>query len=92
MLGALVYFLGTELFSSSSPTVIYDQAGKRVKDHPDVRALLGTPLKVYGSGRRREHPRYRGIASLFSFCPALLNGSSCLVVTSTYSRITKTTW
>jgi len=59
LLGGLLYFLLSELFSTSSPGAIYDKSANLAKNHPDVQELLGTPLKAYGEGRRREHPAYQ---------------------------------
>ncbi|TIC41366.1 TIM21-domain-containing protein [Wallemia mellicola] len=58
--GLLVYTMGTELFSSNSPTRLYGKACKLISDSPDVRKLMGdSSLTFYSqapdSRRRRNH-------------------------------------
>ncbi|CAB4068087.1 TIM21 [Lepeophtheirus salmonis] len=46
--GALLYTLGTELFSTDSPIVIYQTTSDRCMAHPKVQDLLGMPIKSFG--------------------------------------------
>ncbi|XP_028392011.1 mitochondrial import inner membrane translocase subunit Tim21-like [Dendronephthya gigantea] len=56
--GALLWYVLSELFLSSSPNKIYADALKKVKQNEEVLDALGEPIKAYGEetsrGRRRH--------------------------------------
>ncbi|KAI9225327.1 MAG: TIM21-domain-containing protein [Piptocephalis tieghemiana] len=58
--GGLLYLVGTELFSASSPTHLFTQSLKLLQDHPDLTARFGTPLRGYGepSSSRAQRNRH----------------------------------
>uniref|UniRef100_A0A0K2TEQ8 Mitochondrial import inner membrane translocase subunit Tim21 n=1 Tax=Lepeophtheirus salmonis TaxID=72036 RepID=A0A0K2TEQ8_LEPSM len=56
--GALLYTLGTELFSTDSPIVIYQTTSDRCMAHPKVQDLLGMPIKSFGEETRRGRRRH----------------------------------
>jgi TIM21-like protein, mitochondrial len=58
-LGVIVWSLGQELFSSKSPSKIYDKAFKMIKQDRRVGQLLGTNLKAYGSESRNRRARHQ---------------------------------
>ncbi|XP_075824242.1 mitochondrial import inner membrane translocase subunit Tim21 [Microtus pennsylvanicus] len=51
--GALLYTVFKELFSSSSPNIIYGKALGKCRAHPEVISVFGKPLKGYGEMSRR---------------------------------------
>lgn len=51
--GGLLYTIFTELFSSSSPNIIYGKALGKCRTHPEVIGVFGEPLKGYGEMSRR---------------------------------------
>lgn len=51
--GGLLYVVFTELFSSSSPSKLYGNAFKKCRNHPEVIAAFGEPIKAFGETTRR---------------------------------------
>ncbi|KAI9484001.1 MAG: TIM21-domain-containing protein [Benjaminiella poitrasii] len=60
---AIVYYIGSELFSSQSTTSIFSDAVDRIRDHQDIVSLLGEPIKAHGEPSRSSRRRNRRIAS-----------------------------
>ncbi|RKP14811.1 TIM21-domain-containing protein [Piptocephalis cylindrospora] len=58
--GGLLYLVGSELFSSSSPSHLFSQSLKLLQDHPDITARFGEPLRGYGepSSSRAQRNRH----------------------------------
>ncbi|KAI8333945.1 TIM21-domain-containing protein [Chlamydoabsidia padenii] len=57
----LVYFIGSELFSSDSSTNIFSDAVDRVRSNQELVELLGTPIKGHGAPSRNRMKRNRRI-------------------------------
>lgn len=51
--GGLLYTIFKELFSSSSPNIIYGKALGKCRTHPEVISVFGEPVKGYGEMSRR---------------------------------------
>ncbi|KAL1765975.1 mitochondrial import inner membrane translocase subunit Tim21 [Sigmodon hispidus] len=51
--GGLLYTIFKELFSSSSPNIIYGKALGKCRTHPEVIGVFGEPVKGYGEMSRR---------------------------------------
>lgn len=51
--GSLLYTIFKELFSSSSPNIIYGKALGKCRTHPEVISVFGEPVKGYGEMSRR---------------------------------------
>lgn len=51
--GGLLYTIFKELFSSSSPNIIYGKALGKCRTHPEVISVFGEPVKGYGERSRR---------------------------------------
>lgn len=51
--GGLLYTVFKELFSSSSPNIIYGKALGKCRANPEVISVFGEPLKGYGEMSRR---------------------------------------
>ncbi|XP_034373601.1 mitochondrial import inner membrane translocase subunit Tim21 [Arvicanthis niloticus] len=51
--GGLLYTIFKELFSSSSPNIIYGKALGKCRSHPEVLGVFGEPVKGYGEMSRR---------------------------------------
>lgn len=51
--GGFLYTLFKELFSSSSPNIIYGKALGKCRIHPEVIGVFGEPVKGYGEMSRR---------------------------------------
>ncbi|CAH7083672.1 mitochondrial import inner membrane translocase subunit Tim21 [Phodopus roborovskii] len=51
--GGLLYTIFKELFSSSSPNIIYGKALEKCRTHPEVISVFGEPVKGYGEMTRR---------------------------------------
>ncbi|OBS69907.1 hypothetical protein A6R68_01551 [Neotoma lepida] len=51
--GGLLYTIFKELFSSSSPNIIYGKALEKCRTHPEVISVFGEPVKGYGEMSRR---------------------------------------
>ncbi|XP_028624765.1 mitochondrial import inner membrane translocase subunit Tim21 [Grammomys surdaster] len=51
--GGLLYTIFKELFSSSSPNIIYGKALGKCRTHPEVLGVFGEPVKGYGETSRR---------------------------------------
>ncbi|MEJ1279370.1 translocase of inner mitochondrial membrane 21 [Cricetulus griseus] len=51
--GGLFYTIFKELFSSSSPNIIYGKALEKCRMHPEVISVFGEPVKGYGEMSRR---------------------------------------
>jgi import inner membrane translocase subunit TIM21 len=61
LMGFLFYSVGSEFFSSTSPSSIFTQALKRVKADERIKEILGEPITGHGeeTGRgRRRHLNY----------------------------------
>ncbi|XP_050399231.2 mitochondrial import inner membrane translocase subunit Tim21 [Patella vulgata] len=58
VLGVIVYAVGQELFSSSSPSGIYGSALKLCKQNTQIIDALGQPIKGYGETTRRGRRRH----------------------------------
>ncbi|KAI8149606.1 TIM21-domain-containing protein [Fennellomyces sp. T-0311] len=58
---ALLYFVGSELFGSDSTTAIFNDAVDRIRDHPELSGLLGSPIKGHGEPSRNRMKRNRRI-------------------------------
>ena len=59
----IVYYIGSELFSSQSPTSIFNEVVDRIRVHDELVALLGEPIKGHGEPSRNSRRRNRRIAS-----------------------------
>ncbi|KAI8369096.1 mitochondrial import inner membrane translocase subunit Tim21, partial [Choanephora cucurbitarum] len=59
----IVYYIGSELFSSQSPTSIFNEVVDRIRIHDELVALLGEPIKGHGEPSRNSRRRNRRIAS-----------------------------
>lgn len=51
--GGLLYTIFKELFSSSSPNIIYGNALGKCRSHPEVIGVFGEPVKGFGEMSRR---------------------------------------
>lgn len=51
--GGLLYTIFKELFSASSPNIIYGKALGKCRTHPEVISVFGEPVKGYGEMSRR---------------------------------------
>lgn len=51
--GGLLYTIFKELFSSSSPNIIYGKALQKCRTHPEVISVFGEPVKGFGELTRR---------------------------------------
>ncbi|XP_063087515.1 mitochondrial import inner membrane translocase subunit Tim21 isoform X2 [Cavia porcellus] len=51
--GGLFYVIFKELFSSSSPSIIYGKALEKCRTHPEVIGFFGEPVRGYGEMTRR---------------------------------------
>ncbi|XP_004640238.1 mitochondrial import inner membrane translocase subunit Tim21 [Octodon degus] len=51
--GGLFYAIFKELFSSSSPSMIYGKALEKCRTHPEVISFFGEPVRGYGEMTRR---------------------------------------
>ncbi|KAM9166646.1 mitochondrial import inner membrane translocase subunit Tim21-like [Pangshura tecta] len=51
--GGLFYVIFKELFSSSSPSKIYDDALEKCRSHPEVIGVYGEPIKGHGEQQGR---------------------------------------
>ncbi|XP_005373123.1 PREDICTED: mitochondrial import inner membrane translocase subunit Tim21 [Chinchilla lanigera] len=51
--GGLLYTIFKELFSSSSPSMIYGKALEKCRTHPEVISFFGEPVRGYGEMTRR---------------------------------------
>ncbi|KAI7904324.1 TIM21-domain-containing protein [Cokeromyces recurvatus] len=60
---AIVYYVGSELFSSQSTTSIFSNAVDRIRDHEGIVSVLGEPIKAHGEPSRNGRRRNRRIAS-----------------------------
>lgn len=56
--GLIFYTIGKELFSSQSPSGVYDRSLKLCKANSEVVDSLGEPIKGYGETTRRGRRRY----------------------------------
>ncbi|KAF7724357.1 hypothetical protein EC973_001145 [Apophysomyces ossiformis] len=59
--GALVYFVGSELFGSQSSTSIFSDAVDRVRKNEELVEILGEPIKGHGEPSRNRMRRNRRI-------------------------------
>ncbi|CAO3695440.1 unnamed protein product [Umbelopsis ramanniana] len=59
--GTILYYVGSELFSSQSSTHIFSDALDRVRQHEELSAMLGTPIKGHGEPSRSRSRRNRRI-------------------------------
>lgn len=63
--GLVVYAVGSELFSSNSPTSLYEQALEIVQNNKDLHEILVAPIKYHAeSSGGRRHRRVRSIMSV----------------------------
>lgn len=56
--GLIFYVIGSELFSSDSPSGVYGDALKKCQNSIEVTAALGEPIKAYGETTRRGRRRH----------------------------------
>ena len=64
-LGVIVWSLGHELFSSKSPSQIYNKAFEIIKKDGRINQLLGSSLKAYGSESRNRRARHQPVTSVY---------------------------
>lgn len=60
---AIVYYIGSELFGSQSSTSIFSNAVDRIREHEELKSILGTPIKGHGEPSRNSRRRNRRITS-----------------------------
>jgi import inner membrane translocase subunit TIM21 len=60
---AVVYYIGSELFSSQSSTSVFSDAVDRIRGHEELTAILGEPISAHGEPSRNRRRRNRRIAS-----------------------------
>ncbi|KAI8085878.1 TIM21-domain-containing protein [Gilbertella persicaria] len=60
---AIVYYITSELFSSQSPTSIFNDVVDRIRVHEELVQILGEPIKGHGEPSRNKRRRNRRIAS-----------------------------
>lgn len=58
VLGAMIYFIGRELFSGESSNGVYTKAFKRCVNDSEVIVALGEPIKCFGEETRRGRRRH----------------------------------
>ncbi|KAJ2956758.1 hypothetical protein NQZ79_g7419 [Umbelopsis isabellina] len=59
--GTILYYVGSELFGSQSSTHVFSNALDRVRQHEELSAILGTPIKGHGEPSRSRGRRNRRI-------------------------------
>lgn len=60
---AVVYYIGSELFSSQSSTSVFSDAVDRIRAHEELVSILGEPVSAHGEPSRNRRRRNRRIAS-----------------------------
>lgn len=59
--GALIYFVGSELFGTQSSTAVFNDAVDRIRAHPQLSEVIGEPIKAHGQPSRSRMKRNRRI-------------------------------
>ncbi|GAB5593800.1 mitochondrial import inner membrane translocase subunit tim21 [Umbelopsis nana] len=59
--GTILYYVGSELFGTQSSTHIFSDALERVRQHEELSAMLGSPIKGHGEPSRSRMRRNRRI-------------------------------
>lgn len=60
---AVVYYIGSELFSSQSSTSVFSDAVDKIRGHDELVSILGEPINAHGEPSRNRRRRNRRIAS-----------------------------
>jgi import inner membrane translocase subunit TIM21 len=60
---AIVYYISSELLGSQSSTSIFSKAVDRIREHEELKEILGEPIKGHGEPSRSKRRRNRRITS-----------------------------